>query len=127
MYIDDDIFRGSTDSELTQSVKTLQQMGLDIEDQGHHSDYVGVNIEHFKYTSYEFTQQALIEAILYEVGTASSCKIKCIPMSSSKYLHSNTNSIPFYEASFDFNCHYVTGKLNYLFQNSRPDIIFVLH
>ncbi len=65
------IFLGTTDSELTQSVKTLQQMGLDIEDQKDPSDYVGVNIKHFKNGSYEFTQQALIEAILEDVGMAS--------------------------------------------------------
>ncbi|KAL7460182.1 hypothetical protein ACHAXS_000645 [Conticribra weissflogii] len=49
-------------------VKTLQQMGLDIEDWGNLSENVGVNIKHFKDGSYEFKQQALIEAIVDDVG-----------------------------------------------------------
>ncbi|KAL7447725.1 hypothetical protein ACHAXS_000083, partial [Conticribra weissflogii] len=64
VYVDDGIFLGPTDLELTQLVKTLQNLGLDIEDQGHPPDYIGVNIKYFKDGSYEFTQQALIEAIL---------------------------------------------------------------
>ncbi len=68
MYFYDGIFIGSTNSELTQKVKTLQQMGLDIEDWGNLSENVGVNIKHFKDGSYEFKQQALIEAIVDDVG-----------------------------------------------------------
>ncbi|KAL7472809.1 hypothetical protein ACHAXS_013175 [Conticribra weissflogii] len=108
------------DSELTQSVKTLQH-----EDQGHPSNYVGVDIKHFKDVSYEYTQQALNEAILDDIGLAFSSTIKCIPMSSSKYLHSHADSIPFLEASFDFNYH--SEKLNCIAQTSRPDIIFAMH
>ncbi len=85
-------------------------MSLYIEDQGHPSDYVGVNIKHFMIKSYEL--QALIEAILDYIGMASLFKIKHGPMSSSKYLQSHVNSIPFYEACFDFNYHYVIVKLN---------------
>ncbi len=47
VYDDDEIFLGPTDSELTKLVNDLHCMGLDIEDQGHPSDYVEVNIKHF--------------------------------------------------------------------------------
>ncbi len=102
-------------------------MGLDIEDQGHPSNYVGVNIRHFKDGSYEFTQQALIEANLDDFVVVSSIKIKQVPMSSSKYLHLHINSTPFFESGFAFNYCSVIGKLNYLAQTSRSDIIFAVH
>ncbi len=125
MNVDDGIILGPMDSELTQSVKTLQQMALDIEDQGHPSNYVGFNIKHFKDVSYEYTQQALNEAILDDIGLAFSSTIICIPMSSSKYLHSHVDSILFLEARIDFNYH--SEKLNCIAQTSRPDIIFAMH
>ncbi|KAL7460047.1 hypothetical protein ACHAXS_000516 [Conticribra weissflogii] len=67
MYVDDGIDLGPTDTELTQSVKTLHQIGLDIEDQGHPTDYIGVFNKHFKDGSYEFNHQALIVAIQDDV------------------------------------------------------------
>ncbi|KAL7472183.1 hypothetical protein ACHAXS_012514 [Conticribra weissflogii] len=57
---------------------------FDIEHQGHPSNYFGVNIKHFQDGSYEFTQQALIEVLLDDVGMASLFKIKRVAMSSSK-------------------------------------------
>ncbi len=41
LNVGDGIFLGLTDLELSQSVKTLQQMGMDIEDQVNPSNYVG--------------------------------------------------------------------------------------
>jgi hypothetical protein len=37
-------------------IKEIQNLGLNIEDQGHPADYVGVNIKKLKDGSYEFTQ-----------------------------------------------------------------------
>ncbi|KAL7461363.1 hypothetical protein ACHAXS_001782 [Conticribra weissflogii] len=102
-------------------------MGLGIENKRHPSDYVGVNINHFMDRSYGFNKQALIEAILDDIGMASSFEIKHVPMSSSKNLHSNVNCIPFFEAGFGFDYHSVIGKPNYLDQTSKPEIIFAMH
>ncbi|KAL7456600.1 hypothetical protein ACHAXS_000385 [Conticribra weissflogii] len=41
LNVGDGIFLGLTDLELSQSVKTLQQVGMDIEDQVNPSNYVG--------------------------------------------------------------------------------------
>ncbi len=45
VYVDNDIFLGDDDSKLQQAIKDIQDTGLNIEDQGHPADYVGVNIK----------------------------------------------------------------------------------
>ena len=45
VYIDDGLFFGSHDGTLTLIVKQLKDVGLNVEDQGHPADYVGVNIK----------------------------------------------------------------------------------
>jgi hypothetical protein len=50
------IFLGSNDLQLQEVIKETQDLGLNIEDQSHPVDYVGVNIKKLKDGSYEFTQ-----------------------------------------------------------------------
>jgi hypothetical protein len=57
VYVDDDIFLGSDNSQLQEVIKEIQNLGLNIEDQGHPTDYVRVNIKKLKDGSYKFTQQ----------------------------------------------------------------------
>ncbi len=45
VYVDDGIFLGSDNSELQEVIKEIQNLGLNIEDQGHPTDYIGVNIK----------------------------------------------------------------------------------
>ncbi len=80
VYVDDGIFLGASEEQLVQEIRLLQSLNLDIEDQGHPSDYVGVNIQHHKDGSYEFTQQVLIDTILDDLGLKPSYKRKPIPM-----------------------------------------------
>jgi hypothetical protein len=56
VYVDDGIFLGSDDSQLQEVIKEIQNLGLNIEDQGHPANYVGVNIKKLKDGSYDFTQ-----------------------------------------------------------------------
>ncbi len=103
-------------------------MGLCVEDHGHLADYECVNIKKLPDGSYVFSKLALIEAILIDLRMSSSHKIKCVAMSSSKYLQAHITSKLFYECDqFNFNYQSVIGKLNYLAQTSRPDIIFAVH
>ena len=44
VYVDDGIFVGSDDTQLQDIIKEVQNLGLNIEDQGHPADYVEVNI-----------------------------------------------------------------------------------
>ncbi len=56
MYMDDGIFLGGDNLQLQEVIKEIQNLGLNIEDQGHPADYVGINIKKLKDGSYEFTQ-----------------------------------------------------------------------
>jgi hypothetical protein len=48
VYVDDGIFLGNKDSQLQEVIKEIQDLGLNIEDQGYPEDYVGVNIKKLK-------------------------------------------------------------------------------
>ncbi len=56
VYLDDGIFLGSNNLQLQYVIKEIQNLDLNIEDQGHPADYVGVNINKLKDSSFEFTQ-----------------------------------------------------------------------
>ncbi len=56
VYVDDGIFLGRDDLKLQEVIKEIQNLGLNIEDQSHPANYVGVNIKKLKDGSYEFTQ-----------------------------------------------------------------------
>ncbi len=78
-YVDDGIFLGSNDSWLQDDIKELQDLGLKIENQGHTADYIWVNTSKLKNGSYEFTQKALIDSIIKDVGLTDSKKTTPVP------------------------------------------------
>jgi hypothetical protein len=78
VYVDDSIFLGSNDSQLQEVIKEIQNLGLNIEDQGHPGDYVGVNIKTLKDGSNQFTQQALFDSIINDVGLKDA-QVKPVP------------------------------------------------
>ena len=90
VYMDDGIFVGSNDSQLQGIIKEVQDLGLNIEDQGHPADYVGVNINKLRDGSYEFTQRALIDSIIEDVGLKDS-KTKPDPAKVSLHTQVRTN------------------------------------
>ncbi len=86
-------------------------------------DYVGVNIKKLKDGSYEFTQQALIDSIIDDIRLKDA-KVKPVPAKVSLQLHTFKG-----EPTFDltFNYRSAVGKLNYLAQATRPDIMYSMH
>jgi hypothetical protein len=56
VYVDGGIILGNNDLQLQEIIKEIQNLGLNIEEQGHPADYVGINIKKLKDESYEFTQ-----------------------------------------------------------------------
>jgi hypothetical protein len=56
VYVDDGNFLGNDNLQLQEVIREIQNLGLNIEDQGHPADDVGVNIKKQKDGSYEFTQ-----------------------------------------------------------------------
>ncbi len=51
-------------------------------------------------------------------------KVKAVPAKVSKILHAHLDKPPF---SLNFGYHSVIGKLNYLAQTTRPDIVYATH
>ena len=110
------MFLGKSERQLSNIVKELQDIGLDIEDQGHPEDYVGVNIRKHDDGSYEFTQCALIDSIIEDVGLSyAKATTKPIPAAVQKPLHSFKDS-PYFNN--DFNYCSVVCKLNYIAQTT---------
>ena len=123
VYVDDGIFLGKSDEQLSSIITELQNIGLKIEDQGHPADYVGVNIRQLSDGSYELSQRALIDSIIEDVGL-NDAKTKPVPAKVSLQLHAFKDAPPF---SLDFNYRSIVGKLNYLAQTTRGDITYATH
>jgi hypothetical protein len=123
VYVDDGLFFGSRDDTLTLIIRQLKDAGLNIEDQGHPADYVGVNIRSNRDGTYEFTQRALIDAIIDDVNVGNSYT-KPVPAKVSLQLHAFRDS-PKFEGNFNYRS--AIGKLNYLGQTTRPDILYAVH
>ncbi len=123
VYVDDGIFLGNGSAQLQQAITEIQGLGLNIKDQGHPVDYVGVSIKKLRDVSYEFTQCALIDSIIEDVGINDS-KTKPVPAKVSLHLHAFKE-----EPAFDLNFNYwsVVSKLNYLDQTTRPDVMYATH
>jgi hypothetical protein len=123
LVVDDGIFLGNDNSKLTDAIRDIQNSGLSIENQGHPADYVGVNIKRMKDGSYEFTQCSLIDSIIEDVGLKDA-KVKPVPAKVSLRLHAFKDEPPF---DLNFNYRSAVGKLNYLAQTTRPDIMYATH
>jgi hypothetical protein len=121
--LDEGILLGDDDSNLQQAIKDIQDIELNIEDQGHPGDYVGVNIKKLRDGSYEFTQRTLIDSIISDVGLQDA-KVKPVPAKVSLQLHAFKDKPPF---DLDFNYRSAVGKLNYLAQTTRLDIMYATH
>ena len=80
------MFFGNSDDMLTHIIQQMKDKGLNIEDQGHSADYVGVNIKKLCDGAYEFTQHALINAIIDDVDIGNS-HTKPVPAKVSLQLH----------------------------------------
>ncbi len=123
VYKDNGIFLGPSDQQLHDIINELRNLKLSIEDQGHPADYVGVSIKKLKNGIIELTQRALIDSIISDVALNNS-KVKTVPAKVSKILHAHLDKPPF---SLNFGYRSVIGKLNYLAQTMRPDIVYATH
>jgi hypothetical protein len=113
--------RGQVRTMSQRMAESVSQQNFD-KDQGHPVDYVGVHIKKLKDGSSEFTQQALIDSIIHDVRLKDG-KVKPVPGKVSLQLHAFKD-----EPAFDLNFNYrsAVGKLNYLAQTTRPDIMYAL-
>jgi hypothetical protein len=123
VYVDNGIFLGPLDQQLRDIINKLCNLKLSIEDQDHLADYVGVSIKKPKNGVIELTQGALINSIISNVAL-SGYKVKAVPANVSKILHAHLDKPPFL---LNFGYRSVIGKLNYLAQTTRPDIVYATH
>ena len=123
VYVDDGIFMGRSDEQLTAVIEELKAINLNIEDQGHPADYVGVSVKKLRDGTYDFTQRALIDSIIEDAGLTDA-KVKPVPAKVSVQLHAFKDEPPF---EGNFNYRSIVGKLNYLAQTTRPDIMYATH
>jgi hypothetical protein len=126
VYVDDGIFIGADDDEITKAIREIREAGLDIEDQGHPADYVGVSIKKHRNGYIELSQRALIDSIVQDC-CLEDAYTKPVPAKTNLQLHAFKSLKPFSECNFPFNYRSITGKLNYLGQTTRPDILFAVH
>jgi hypothetical protein len=124
VYVDNGIFLGPSDQQLCDIINKLRSLKLSIEDQGHPADYVGVSIKKLKNGIIKLTQRALINSIISDVVLNNS-KVKAVPAKVSKILHTHYLDKPPFLLNFGYRS--VIGKLNYLAQTTRPDIVYATH
>jgi hypothetical protein len=85
---------------LTNIITELQNLDLDIKDQGHPADYVGVNIKRLRDGSIELSKWALIDTIIEDVDLEDS-KVKSVPAKSNKHLHAHLDK-PEFTLNFNY-------------------------
>ena len=118
VYVDDRIFIVDNNNQIIAIIAQLQSLGLEIEDQGQPANYVGVNIKRLKGGGIEFTQRALIDSIIEDVGLKDTTT-KPVPAKANIMQLAQKDQPRF---TLDCDYRFVTGKLNYLAQTSRPEL-----
>ncbi len=118
VHIDYGIFLGRTDEQLESIICEIKSTGLDVEHQGYPACYAGMNILKHVNGTYEFTQQTLINFIIQDVGVQENYT------KSTLHLHLFKDSPKF---DLNFNYRIIVGKLNYVDQFTRPDIMYTTH
>jgi hypothetical protein len=102
----------------------LQDIGFVIEDQGHITDYLGVNVEYLSDGRIKLTNLHLKDDILQDVYLSKRSPGKTTPAASTNIFHCNSSSPVF---NNQFNYHSVIGKLNVLKKCTNvPDLLRIL-
>jgi hypothetical protein len=122
VYTDDCLIFAKDNSTIDDLIMHLSET-FHLEDQGTVHDYLGIRIQTDSSTkSISMTQTGLIESIISDVGLSSDSNTKTTL--SDSILYPDTNGIPRQES---WNYRSVIGKLNFLAQNTHPDISFAVH
>ncbi len=78
VYVNAGIVLGLSDEQLSGIINEMRNLELDIKDQSHPADYLGVNIKHIKDGSIKLSQRALIDTIIEDADLNDS-KVKAVP------------------------------------------------
>jgi hypothetical protein len=122
IYTDDCLIFARDDSTIDSIIKNLSNTFL-LEDQGNMHDYLGIRITTDPSSkTISMTQTGLIESIIKDVGFDNDSNTKTTP--SDSILYNDPTAMPRVDT---WNYRSVIGKLNFLAQNTRPDISFAVH
>ena len=122
VYTDDCLIFAPEDNTIDTLIASLSEL-YKLEDQGDVHDYLGLRIEKDPTNKHlTMTQTGLIESIIHDLNLANDSNTKNTP--SDSILYPDHHGAPCQES---WNYRSVIGKLNYLAQNTRPDISYAVH
>jgi hypothetical protein len=122
LYTDDTLIFAKDDNTIDDVIKQLS-LSFQLEDQGTVNDFLGIHIHTDDETkTIHMTQTGLIESIIHDVGLSATSNTKTTPSDSIPY--NDTSRTPREDR---WNYRSIIGKLNFLAQNTRPDISFAVH
>lgn len=122
VYTDDCLIFAKENTTIDTLIRSLNESYL-LEDQGSVSDYLGIRITKDPTTKQiTMTQPGLIDSILQDLNLIPGSHTKDTPAMG--ILHPDRNGHPRQDT---WNYQSVIGKLNYLAQNTRPDLSFAVH
>ena len=124
LYTDDCCIFAHDDKTIDDLRKSLEDDFL-LKDEGDIQDFLGIrlssSVENGQVTI-NMVQTGLIDQILEDVGLTTKSNVKHVPANA--VLQPNPNA-PRFEATWNYRS--VIGKLNFLAQNTRPDISMAVH
>ena len=126
LYTDDCLIFAKNDTMISELCQSLLTEFL-LKDEGNIENFLGIKIDHHisddGAVTITMTQPGLINQILEDVGLVSD-KVTQKKTPASEVLHSHQDAAPF-DAPWSYCL--IIGKLNFLAQNTHPDISMAVH
>jgi hypothetical protein len=124
LYTDDCFLYARDTKEIKSFVKTSRDdYKLTLNDSDPIDDFLGIHFSHQDNGDRHMSQIGLIDAVT-ESAHIPKGRIKNTPTPAMEILHADTDGLARQES---WNCPSVIGQLNYLAQNSQPDMSFTVH
>jgi hypothetical protein len=124
LYTDDCLLYARDTTDIDKFVKTLRDdYKLTLNDPDPIDDFLGIHFSHQDNGELHMIQTGLIDAVT-ESAHIPKGRLKNAPTPATAILHADTEGLARQES---WNYPSVIGQINYLAQNSRPDISFAVH
>jgi hypothetical protein len=124
IYTNDCLLYARDTTDIDKFVKTLRDdCKLTLNDPDPIDDFLGIHFSHQDNGELHMSQTGLIDAVT-ESAHIPKGRLKNTPTPATAILHADTEGLARQES---WNYPSVIGQLNYLAQNSRPDISFAVH
>jgi hypothetical protein len=124
LYTDDFLLYAQDTTYIDSFIKTLcDDYKLTLNNPDPIDDFLGIHFSHQDNSELHMSQKGLIYTVT-EIAYIPKGQLKNTPTPATAILHTDTEGLARQES---WNYPSVIGKLNYLAQNSRPDISFTVH